>query len=150
MVKAIVGRSGRTDAAWPQGVSGGDAVGLGTRVVDDHYSRSNRRSVGLGESTLLTPCLTRRVTEEAEGGAFSQIQWTLELVMAIPDWAGALATVGLVLRAEYATTPLVSGGTIETRNDRRRAEEKSLSAIAPQLGEALELPWPLDSLSGDR
>ena len=81
----------------------------------------------------------------------SQIQWTLEVVMAIPDLGGSIGhRRRLVLRAEYATTALVSGGIIETRDDRRRAEEKSLSAIATQLGEAFELPWPLDSLSGDR
>src|SRR5947209_5143676 len=56
----------------------------------------------------------------------------------------------LVLRAEYATVALVSGGIIDTRDGRRRAEEKPLSVIAAQLGEALELLRPLDSLAGDR
>jgi len=45
---------------------------------------------------------------------------------------------------------LVKGGIVEARYGRRRAEQKSLSTIAPELDEALELACPLDALGGDR
>jgi len=57
---------------------------------------------------------------------------------------------GLIPPAQRATVALASGGLVEARDGRRRAEEKALPIIAAQLDQALELTCALDSLRGHR
>ncbi len=53
--------------------------------------------------------------ERGGGGhaCVSPIRWRIGTMTALHDWSGAVAIVGLILRAEYATVPLVTGGIVE-------------------------------------
>lgn len=53
-------------------------------------------------------------SEEAEATrVFHQSEWRIGTMTALHDWSGAVAIVGLILRAECATVPLVTGGIVE-------------------------------------